>query len=283
MKIAISAETTVDLTQELIAKYDIKITPFYVTLGDRTAPDGEITPEDIFEYVELNGVLPKTSAINEYTYSEYFKSLLNDYDAVIHFSLSSELSSSYSNAVAASNKLQNVHVINSKSLSTGIALQAIYACKLRDEGKTPSEICKLVRQRRGSVQASFVVNTLNYLYKGGRCSGVTNIIGTLLRIKPQILLTAEGKMVPGKKYMGKGSKVVKAYCSDVLEEFNNIDTSLVFITHSHASPEMIEAAKQALIEKGITNIEITVAGATITSHCGPKTLGILYYNDGGVK
>ena len=280
MKIAISAESTIDLTQELIEQNDIKVITFFVTLGERTDEDGVITPHDIFSYVEETGVLPRTSAVNEYAYKEHFENLLKDYDAVIHLSLSSELSSSYQNAVAASNKLQNVHVINSKSLSTGIALQVLYACKLRDEGKLPSEICKAIRARRDKVQASFVVNTLSYLHKGGRCSGVTNIVGTILRIKPQILLTTEGKMVPGKKYMGRGSKVIKAYCEDILNQFPNVDKTRVFLTHSYASEEMIQAAKDVLASHGITDVTVTIANATITSHCGPKCLGILYYTDG---
>ena len=281
MKICISSETTIDLTKELIDKNNISIIPFYVTLGEETGKDGEITPSDIFKFVEETGILPRTSAINEYTYTEYFEELLKENDFVIHFSLSSQLSSSYNNAKNAAQAFKNVYVIDSKSLSTGIALQVLFACKLRDEGKSPKEIISLVEKRQSSIQASFVVNTLTYLHKGGRCSGLTKVFGTLLRIKPQIIVTNEGKMIPSKKYMGKSTKCVTKYSNDTLEEFNNVDKSLVFITHSMASEEMIQNAKSVLVEKGITNIVETVAGATITSHCGPKTLGILYYNDGG--
>ena len=281
MKICISTETTVDLTKELIEKHNISIIPFNVTLGEEIGKDGEITPEQIFKFVEETGNLPKTSAINEYAYTEHFENLLKEYDSVIHICLSSQLSCSYMNAVNAANSLKNVYIIDSKSLSTGIALQVLFACKLKEEGKTAEEIVSLLEKRRENIQASFVVNTLTYLHKGGRCSGLTKVFGTLLRIKPQIIVNSDGKMEPGKKYMGKSTKCVSKYCADTLEQYNNIDKSLVFVTHSHASEEMIQIAKAALNEAGITNVVETVAGATITSHCGPKTLGILYYNDGG--
>ena len=281
MKICISTESTADLSAKLIKENDISIIPFSVTLGDETGRDGiEITPTRIFEFVEETGVLPKTSAVNEYSYTVYFEELLTKYDAVVHLSLSSQLSSSYNNACSAAKNFNNVYVIDSRSLSTGIGLQVLFAAKLARENKEPKDIVKLVLKRQPYVQASFVVNTLNYLHKGGRCSGLTKVFGTLLRIKPQIIVNSEGKMVPGKKYIGRSTKCVISYCQDTLEQFNNIDKELVFITHSHAVPEMIDCAREALTKLNITNIEETVAGATITSHCGPKTLGILYYNDG---
>lgn len=277
MKIVISTESTVDLTPELIEKYGIRFTKFSVLLGEDVGLDGDITPQDIFDYVERTGNLPKTSAINEYAYTEYFEELLKEGDAVIHVALSSRLSCSYSNAQAAAANLNNVHVIDSRSLSTGIALQVIYACSLRDQGFEPKEIVKLVKERRNKVQASFVVHTLNYLYKGGRCSGASRFLGGILRIKPEILVLEDGSMEPGKKFIGRGVPVVKAYVERVLENNPDIDTSLVFITHSYATPEMVDAAREVLEANGIKNIFVTTAGATITSHCGPKTLGVLFY------
>lgn len=280
MRILISTETTVDLSKEIIEANNIKIIPFTVLLGEEVGLDGEITPEMIFDFVDKTGTLPRTSAINEYAYTEHFEKLLKEGDAVIHFSLSSELSSSYRNALHASQDFKNVYVIDSKSLSTGIALQVLYAVKLVKEGKTPEEIVNLVEERKSHVQASFVVNTLSYLHKGGRCSGSSRFLGAILRIKPQILVTPEGKMEPGKKFIGRGVPVVTSYCEETLKAFPNPDKTMVFITHSHATPEMIEAARKVLEEHGFRNILVTVAGATITAHCGPKTLGILYYNDG---
>ena len=186
------------------------------------------------------------------------------------------------NAINAASILKNVYVIDSKSLSTGIALLAIYARKLADQGIEVEEIVKRVNKRVPYVQASFVINSLNYLYKGGRCSGLARFAALLFRIKPQIIVK-DGKMAPYNKYHGRNEQTVGQYCKDTLEEFNNPDLSIAFVTHSHATPEMVEVAKKALKERGFKTIYETTAQATITSHCGPKTLGILFINDGGEK
>ena len=280
MKIALSTESTLDLSKELLEKYDINVFPFVVLLGENEYKDGEITGPDIFDYVEKNKVLPRTCAINEYQYRDYFRSFLeNGYDAVIHISLSSGISSSYDNAEKASHKFDNVYVIDSASLSTGIALEAIYARKLIDKGLSPEEIVEKVKARVPYVQASFVIQTLDYLYKGGRCSGLARLGAAILRIKPQIIVS-EGKMAPAKKYFGRKSQVVEAYCKDTLEQFANPDLSIAFVTHTYATPEMVSVAIEALKNRGFKTIYETHAGATITSHCGPQTIGILFINDG---
>ena len=280
MKIALSAETTLDLSKELVKKYDVHIIPFTVLLGENSYADGEITGPDIFEYVEKNKVLPRTCAINEYQYRDYFRSILEEgYDAVIHISLSSGISSSCSLAEKASTKFDNVYVIDSASLSTGIALEVIYARKLIDKGLDVKEVVEKVKARIPYVQASFVIQTLDYLYKGGRCSGLARLGAAILRIKPQIIVS-EGKMEPAKKYFGRKSQVVEAYCKDTLEQFANPDLSVAFVTHTHATPEMVAVAIEALRNRGFKTIYETFAGATITSHCGPMTLGILFINDG---
>ena len=281
MKIAISAETTVDLTKELLEKYDVKTVPFTVLLGEEAKLDGEITVDEIIDYVNITKVLPKTSAVNEYQYDEHFEKLLKDYDAIIHFSLSSELSSAYSNAVRSSQKFENVFVIDSRSLSTGIALLCIYARKLAEKGTSPQEINDLCIKRIPSVQASFELNRVDYLYKGGRCNVLTYLGANVLKIRPQILLK-DGKMISGKKYRGKFPHVVNNYCNDVLEEFNNPDLEEVFLTYTTAEDTVLESVKNILRDRGFKNINVTRAGATITSHCGENCLGILYINDGGV-
>ncbi len=279
MKIAISTESTLDIPKELQKEFDISVIPFLVILGDKSAADGEITPQDIFDYVEQTGNLPKTSAINEFQYDQYFSKLLRNHDAVIHLSLSSGISSSCSNAVKAASIMKNVYVIDSQSLSSGIALLAIYARKLANKGLDPEEIVNKVERRVPYVQASFVINSLNYLYKGGRCSGLANFAAALFRIKPQIIVK-DGKMMPQKKYHGRNDVCVTNYCHDTLEEFNNPDLSIAFVTHSHATEEMQKIAENELKRRGFKKIYNTLAQATITSHCGPKTLGILYINDG---
>ena len=280
MKICISAESTIDLPRELLSEFDIKTVPFTITLGEQNGLDGVTTPEEIFDYVDRTGVLPKTSAVNVAQFMEYFSGLLKEYDEVIHFSLSSELSSAYQNAVTVSNELGHVHVVDTRSLSTGIALQAIYASKLVKQGLSSEEILKKVSERIPNDQASFVLATVDYLYKGGRCSALAKLGAMLFRIRPQILVT-DGKMGPGKKYNGKQVDCVVNYCKDTLEQFNNPDLEIGFVTHSGATPDMVDAAVKAMKDRGFKRVLITTAGATISSHCGPKCLGILYINDGG--
>ena len=279
MKIAISTESTCDLTQELIEKYNIEIIPYTIILGDEMVTDNADVPAKIFKYVEETKELPKTSAINEMTYKEYFESLQKKYDAIVHISLSSGLTSSTSHAETAASKMKNVWVVDSKSLSTGIGLLVIHAANLRDAGKTPEEIVSGVEKRIPFVQASFVVERLDYLYKGGRCSALSLFGANLLKIRPQIVVK-DGSMKPAKKYRGKMEKVIENYCADTLEEFNNADKSIGFVTYTTATPEMIANAKTALKNAGFKEVLETTAGGTITSHCGEHVLGILYINDG---
>lgn len=280
MKICISAESTIDLPKEVLDEFGIKTVPFTITLGEKMGLDGVTTPEEIFEYVDKTGVLPKTSAVNYAQYNEFFSDLLKEYDEVIHFSLSSDLSVAYQNAVTAAEELGHVHVIDSKSLSTGIALLAIYASKLVKDGLKVDEVIEKVSERIPNDQASFVLATVEYLFKGGRCSSLARFGALLFRIRPQIIV-ANGKMGPGKKYNGKQLACVEQYCADTLEQFNNPDLEIGFVTHSGATPDMIDAAVKAMKDRGFKRVIITTAGATISSHCGPKCLGILYINDGG--
>ena len=280
MKIAISSESTLDLSKELIKQYDIHVIPFTVLLGENEYLDGDISSQDIFDFVAKNKILPRTSAINEFQYKEYFKGILDEgYDAIIHFSLSSEISTSCSQAELAAKKMENVWIVDSRSLSTGIALEVIYASKLAKKGLKAEEIVEKVKARIPYVQASFVIQTLEYLHKGGRCSGLARVSAALLHIKPQIIVS-DGKMAPAKKYFGRKSQVIAAYCRDTLEQFANPDLSIAFVTHTLATPEMVANAIEALKNRGFKTIYETKAGATITSHCGPMTLGILFINDG---
>ncbi|MBQ7237141.1 MAG: DegV family protein [Clostridia bacterium] len=282
MKIAISTESTADLTKELIEENGFKIIAYPIQLGDKNCFDGEISTEEIISFVNQNKILPKTAAVNDYRFTEYFSELLKDYDAVIHFSLSSELSATYNNAVRSAKELKNVYVVDTRSLSTGIALLALYAKKLVDQGKTAEEIYELCLKRVPFVQASFELKRLDYLYKGGRCNALTLFGANLLKIRPQIIVD-NGKMIPGKKYRGNFAHVVKNYCQDVLDKFNNPDLSVGFVTYTTADDEIIESAKEYLKERGFKNIYVTRAGGTITSHCGEDCLGILYINDGGMN
>ena len=279
MKIAVSVESTNDLTKELLKEYDISVIPFQITLGDKTFYDGEMSTEDLFKSVNKNGVLPKTNAINEYEYSEYFKKLKEKYDAVIHICLSSGITSTTTNARAAAKNVGGVYIVDSLTLSTGIGLLAIYARKLAEKGIEPTEIARIVQERTGALQVSFVVERMDYLYKGGRCNGFQLLGANLLKIRPRIVLK-NGKMLSDKKYRGDMNAVIAKYSKEIFTEFNTPDTDMVFVTYTSATPEMHDAAINACKERGFKNIYQTFAGGTVASHCGEHTLGIIYFNDG---
>ena len=280
MKIAITCDSVCDLSQELIKQNNISILPISIILGDETFSDGvNINSQKIFDYVAKNKQLPKTSATNEFQYAELSKEHLDGVDALIHFTISSDMSSCFNNAKKAASTLKNVYVIDSRNLSTGVGLQVLYACMLRDKGEKPENIVKKVEARKQFVQASFVVERLDYLYKGGRCSALQLLGANLLKIRPSIIVK-NGKMDVHKKYRGKMKDVVKDYIKDTLNEFNTYDKSICFITYSSATEDMVEAAKSTLKEfANFENVYITTAGATVTSHCGENTLGILYFNN----
>lgn len=277
-KIAISLDSACDLSKELIEKYDFKIIPFGVNLGDKFFYDGEISPEEIFEYADNNKTLPKTNAVNEEAFKEHFAKILNDYDAIIHFDISSDMSSAYQNAVNASKNFKNVYVVDSRTLSTAISLEAIYAKKLTETMDDPAKIIELVKKRIPAVQASFIIERLDYLYKGGRCSGLALLGANLLKIRPEIEVL-NGNMKNTEKFRGKMADCVTKYCRATLEKYNHPDKSVIFITHSVADKELVDAAKAVVSEYGFENVYETTAGCTVSSHCGKNTLGILYIND----
>lgn len=279
MKIAISVESTNDLSKELLADNDISVIPYEITLGNETFKDGEKTTEEMFEFVDKNKVLPKTNAINEFGYTEYFEELKKNYDAVVHICLSSGITSSCGNAERAAKNVENVFVVDSKSLSTGIGLLALHGRELANQGVSPDKIALALQARAEKLQVSFVIERLDYLYRGGRCSSLQLLGANLLKIRPRIVLK-NGQMVSDKKYRGHMESVVAKYCYDVLAEFNTPDKKRVFVTYTTATPEMVEAAKNALRSAGFEEILETRAGGTIASHCGANTLGILYFNDG---
>lgn len=275
MKITISAESTIDLSKEILDKYNIKTLPFTILLGDEIVFDGEVPTQKIFDFVEKNKVLPKTSAVNQYQYEEHFEKILKDSDTIIHFCISGAMSSAYQNAVNASKKFKNVYIIDTRTLSTGIALLAIKASKMVSAGCSVEDIVKEVTADTNKVQANFIIQKLDYLKKGGRCSSLALLGANLLKIRPQIIVK-DGRMVSGKKYRGDFDLVVKNYCADILKEFPDFDNSLAFVTCSSASEQAISYAHQALENAGFKEILHTTAGGTICSHCGPNTLGILF-------
>lgn len=276
MNIAISAESTIDLPQELLDLYDIKTIPFGIEF-DGLKQDRFGISKEIFEYVEKTKKVPKTSAISPQQYQDYFEELKKTYDVIIHISLSSLMSSAYNNAYTVAQNLENVFVVDSKTLSTGIALLAIKARELTKTKLAPQAIFDMINEMVEKVQASFVLEKLNYLHKGGRCSAIALLGANILKIKPQIVVK-NGKMILGKKYIGGMNKVVNKYTEDLLNEYPDADKSIVFITHSSEMPECQKAIADELKAKGFETIYDTLAGGTISSHCGPECIGILFLN-----
>lgn len=280
MKIAISTESTSDLSKDLLQQYDIHTTPLSVVLGNETKLDGEVSSDTIFDYVNRTKQLPKTSAVNTYQYEEHFRSLLKDYDAIIHVSLSSGISSTYQNAKNAANEFEGkVHVIDSLSLSSGVGLLAIYAAELVKQELEVNKIVEKVTDRVKTVQLKFVLQNVDYLYKGGRCSKLAFLGANIFHICPQIIMTG-GKMDAGKKYRGNFYNVVEQYVDDLLKECTHPDLERIFIAHSPIDDKnILEMVKQKLASHGFKNIYDAPSGCTVLCHCGRNAIGVIYLND----
>ena len=277
-KIYITADSSVDLTKEILDKYEIQTRPFIVTIGGTSYEDGiTINPQKLYEEVKKTNSLPKTAAINVAAYEEFFKNLVADGSEVIHFNISSGFSSSYQNAAIAAEDIEGVYPIDSLNLSTGTALLALKACELVKEGKTAKEIVDIINGLRDKVEASFVVDTLDYLYKGGRCSALSALGANLLKLRPCIEVK-DGKMGVGKKYRGKIEDCFYSYVKDRLDGRDDLDLSRIFITNSgNVSDETVNEIEKLILERApFKEVLKTTAGCTISSHCGPGTLGILF-------
>ena len=280
MKIRITSDSTCDLNH-LVEERNIGIMSLQVNLGEKAYRDGvDITPEQIFAFVAETGVLPKTAAPSIGEYEEFFEKELKGYDALIHFNISSKSSGSHNFAKNAAESFKGkVFVVDSKALSTGQGLLVLKACDMRDEGKSAEEIVAAVEEIRDRVNTSFVPDNLDYLHKGGRVSGMIKTVAGVFKIHPQILME-DGQLVPGKKYKGKMSVLIKQYIDDLKEAYPDYDKSRCFVTHSTAERELVEAAIAKVKETfEFDEIIETVAGSIITSHCGKGTLGVLFvYN-----
>lgn len=277
MSIKITADSTCDLSPELLARYDITLAPLAVIMDGKSYLDGiEITPQDIFAHVEKGGALCSTSAVNVDGYRELFSRYAGEYDDVIHISLGSLFSACYQNASIAAAHFPNVHVVNSMNLSTGQGHLAIEAAQLAREGVAAMEICSRLNAMRNRVQASFILDRLDYMQKGGRCSSVVALGGKLLKIKPCIAVR-DGAMGIADKYRGKFEKCVEKYVKDCLKDRKYLRQDRIFITHTCSDPEAVRVAREAVGKYAdFAEIHETVAGCTVSCHCGPGTLGILF-------
>ncbi len=277
--IRICTDSCVDINKDQIEENDIAVFPLSVILDDKEYLDGaNISPKDIFDYVSRTGNLPKTAARSIEDFKAFFQELLKDGDEVIYMGISSRLSSAYNYALQAKEELNNdrLHIVDSKSLSTGIGLLVLYACSLVREGKSCEEICKIIENQAMHNQTSFVVDTLDYLYKGGRCSAMARFGANLLKIKPRLELV-DGKIENTGKYMGKFNSVVYKYIDDMLSLHSNVKKDLCFITHTCQDDNFVQEVVDYVKSKNVFDKVVSSrAGATITCHCGENTLGILY-------
>ncbi len=278
--VKVSSDSISDLGN-LYEERGIARLPIPIVLGDRTGLDGDITPSDIYDFFDRTKTTPKTSAITPEEYYNFFSAQTEDGSELVHFTISSEMSSCYRNAVAAAERCKGVYVVDSRNLSTGAGLLVLYADDLAKAGLSGAEIKARADARSGAVQASFVVDTMTFLYRGGRCSGVAAFIASVLKIKPCIAVTG-GKMEVCQKYRGSTDKAIVKYVADTLRSYPDPDLKYVFVTHTSARHEVVETVKREVLAVfPSANIIETIAGATVTSHCGKGTLGVLYFNDGG--
>lgn len=277
MKIKVLSDSTCDLSDELIHQYDIGIIPLIVMKNEEEFVDGEtITPADIFSHVAAGGSLCSTAARSVATFQDNFAKYAGDYDGVIHVNISSDFSSSYQNACIAAESFDNVRVIDSRNLSTGQGLVVLKACELAGTAQDLDALKSELDAFTSRVEASFVLDRLDYMVKGGRCSTATALGANLLNLKPCIGVI-DGKMSVVKKYRGKYDRCLANYVRDKLEGREDIDRGILFITHTPVSDACMQAVREAIAQCGhFEHIYETNAGCTVSCHCGPGTLGVLF-------
>ena len=277
MRIKITSDSTCDLSREQIEKYGIEVMPLAVAMGEKNYRDGvDLHPDAIYDHVAKGGDLPKTAANNIAEYAEVFGKYAKEYDAVIHLNISSDFSSCYQNACLAAEDFENVHVVDSRNLSTGHGLLVLKAAELAESGMDAAAIAETLRETAGRVDASFILDQLEYLKKGGRCSAVAVLGANLLKLKPCIEVK-EGKMGVGKKYRGAFAKCLKEYVTDRIGGRDDLELDRVFVTHSGISQDLLDMAVETVRElQPFKEVCVTRAGCTVSSHCGPDTIGVLY-------
>lgn len=276
-KVIIASDSTCDLNQDLIQRYQIRIIPLGVTLGEKQYTDGvDITPDDIYAHYAATGQLPKTSAVNIAEFDDFFRKNTADGSSIVLFTISSDMSSTCSNAKIAAEEYENVYVIDTQSLTTGMGLLVIAAAEMAAEGKSAEEIAAHCTELSTHIDASFVVDDLEFLHKGGRCSAVAAMGANLLQLKPCICVK-DGKMGVGKKYRGKFATVLEKYIAEQIGDGSKIDLTRIFITHGGCDPELMErCVAQVKAAADFKEVHLTRTGCTVSSHCGRNTVGILF-------
>lgn len=278
MKIKIVSDSTCDLPAELLQQYDITILPLHIHKGGKSYLDGmEIKPGDIFSFVDSGGEICTTAAVNVGEYMDCFDAFSPLYDAVIVITIGSGFSGCCQNARVAAQEYENIHVVDSCSLSCGQGLLVLKAAELTQKDLSPEEICQQLNEAAVHIDVSFILDRLDYMKKGGRCSAVAALGANLLKIKPCIEVK-NGRMTVGKKYRGNFAKVIEQYTRERLAACSEVCADLVIVAHPDAEQPAIDAAKQALSEDGRFNQVMEArAGCTVSCHCGPNTLGVMFF------
>ena len=278
--VCITYDSTCDLTPQLLERFRIRTIPLTIQSGERVFPDdGSYTSADLYDGYRRDGTLPKTSAISPEEFRSFFSAILDEGFDVVHIDISSDLSCTCQNAVMAAQELSDkgaIHVVDSRQLSTGGGLLALQGAKLRDDGMAASDIAAELRRLAPLSDTSFVLDTLEYMWKGGRCSGVTALGANMLKLKPSLEIR-DGKLVVCKKYRGAMEKVYRQYVTERLADKAVVD-DWAFITHSGEVSEKTLQELTSLVRElaPFKEVFITQAGCTVSSHCGPGTLGVLF-------
>lgn len=278
-KIILSADSTCDLDGELKERYQVHYYPLHIILeGNDYLDNVDITTEDIYKAYDERKVLPKTAAVNVQEYIDYLKPWVDQGYQVIHLNIGHAISSSYQNCVLAAEELGNVYPVDSCNLSTGMGLLVVEAGRMIAEGMKAADIAEKLKRLVPYCHASFVLDTLKFMHAGGRCSAITALGANVLQIKPCIEVdNTDGSMSVGKKYRGSLEKAIRKYVQDQFEQYSDIITDILFITHSGIPETYIQAAKEEILKiKIFKEIHVTKASCTISAHCGPGTLGILF-------
>ena len=276
MKIRMTADSTCDLSPELLRKYDIALAPLSVIIDGEVFHDGvDVTPRDVFRAADA-GKSVRTAAVNAYEYKEFFGKQLRNCDQLVHICISSEFSTCYADACEAAAETGNVFVVDSRNLSTGSGLLALEGVEMAEKGMDGEAVAEALRGKTGLVDTSFVVRTIDYLRRGGRCSGLEALGAKMLHIRPSIVVR-DGKMHPGDKYRGRYEHYLKHYIQAALADDRMIDFRRVFITHSPSEEGLVRFAIDTVKSYGLfQEVLETMAGCTVCTHCGPDTLGIIF-------
>ena len=277
-KIKITCDSTCDLSTDLYERYHVSVMPMSVVMGDRLCRDGvDVEAKELFSYVEKTGKLPTTSAISVGEYEDFFRPFVEDGYEVVHINLSSELSSSHQNARIAAQEAGNVYIVDSRSLSTGSGHLVILAAELASAGYDGAYIAKALDDMKGHLDVSFVLQTLDYLHKGGRCSGMARFGANMLKLRPEIVME-DGKLHVGRMYRGSMEKTILDYVRGRLSEDKEVNYDRIFVTHSGVPREIVDKVISLVKElRPFEEVIETVAGSTISCHCGPDCLGVLFF------